>query len=66
MSKIKDLILWIDEASYEDLLRRWRFAELGDNIFQGEIGQYYSNSMFEKRELLSHEEQVRISKKVGW
>lgn len=36
---------WIDEASYEDLLRRWRYAPPGDPIFVGETGQHYLEQM---------------------
>lgn len=36
---------WIDNANYEQLLRRWRFAPSGDEIFQGESGQYYKEVM---------------------
>ena len=32
---------WIDNASYRQLLQRWRFAPIGDLFFQGEIGDYY-------------------------
>lgn len=57
---------WIDNASYEELLKRWRFSSVGDTIFQGEIGKYYSKIMSEKKNNLSHEEQVRISKNIDW
>ena len=40
---------WIDKASYETLLCKWRFAPAGDVIFQGEIGECYSKVMSEKR-----------------
>ena len=54
---------WIDDASYEDLLRRWRFSEAGDPIFVGELGEYYKKIMFEKRDKTNH---VAASKKIGW
>jgi hypothetical protein len=58
---------WIDAASYEALLRRWRFAPAGgDPIFQGEVGDYYNEVMFKKRDALPAGEQVRASKAVGW
>lgn len=57
---------WISGADYETLLRKWRFAEVGDPLFQGEVGEYYSKTMFSKRDDLSHEEQVRASKNIGW
>lgn len=54
---------WIDAATYEDLLSKWRFASLGDPMFQGEIGDYYSKVMAEKRKTADH---VQASKNVGW
>lgn len=58
--KIKE---WIDEASYEALLRKWRFANLGDKMFSGEEGKYYSKVMLEKKDECDH---VAVSKRVGW
>jgi hypothetical protein len=40
----------IDAMSYEDLLRRWRFAPTGTEIFQGESGDYYAAEMARKRD----------------
>ncbi len=57
---------WIDGASYEDMLREWRFALAGDPMFQGETGEYFKKTMQEKKNALSADQQVRASKKVGW
>ncbi len=57
---------WIDKATYDQLLQRWRFAPISDPIYQAEIGIYYVNVMREKKEELSHDEQVSASKAVGW
>jgi len=54
---------WIDNASYEELLRKWRFAPIGDPYFQGETGDYYSKVMKEKKQNCDH---VQASKKIGW
>lgn len=54
---------WIDAASYEELLNKWRFASVGDPMFQGEIGEYYSKVMAEKRKTADH---IQASKSVGW
>jgi len=54
---------WIDNASYETLLERWRFAPAGDSIFIGEVGEYYSKVMGEKKQTCDH---VQASKNVGW
>ena len=57
---------WIDNADYEALLKKWRFAPTGDLFFQGDIGDYYSKVMAKKRDEISHEEAVKISKALGW
>ena len=62
----EEMIKWIDGTSFEELLRKWRFATAGDPFFQGEIGQYYSKVMFAKRDAMKHNEAVQISKNVGW
>ncbi len=54
---------WIDSASYELLLRKWRFATIGDPMFQGETGEYYAKVMQEKRKSEDH---VQASKNIGW
>ena len=54
---------WIDKASYEKMLHRWRFAPAGDEIFQGDTGPYYSRIMREKREKT---DPVAANKNVGW
>lgn len=57
---------WIDNATYEELLRKWRFTPSGDPMFEGEVGAYYAKVMGIKRGDLSHEEQVATSKRIGW
>ncbi len=57
---------WIDNASMEDLLRKQRYAPLGDPLFQGEIGQYYAQKMGEKRKEVGPEEYTAASKRIGW
>ena len=57
---------WILKSDYETLLRKWRFGEVGDPYFQGEVGEFYKNTLFAKRDALPHEEQVRASKNIGW
>jgi hypothetical protein len=56
----------IDSMDYESMLRLWRFAPIGHPMFQGELGQYYAEAMNRKREEVCNEEQVRISKEIGW
>lgn len=57
---------WIDNASFEDLLRKWRFAPAGDPFFQGECGDYYSKVMAEKKAEAGHDASVQASKNIGW
>lgn len=56
----------IDAMTYEQLLRQWRFAPLGDPMFQGEQGEYYSTRMEDKRLEVGPEEHTRVSKLIGW
>jgi len=62
---IKQMKEWIDNASYRELLRRWRFSPAGDPFFRNdtEIGDYYSKVMNEKKK---HVNAVAVSKRVGW
>ena len=66
---------WIDAASYENLLHKWRFAPAGDPFFQGKTGDYYKEVMARKRveagnaehtRISKSAEHTRISKSVGW
>ena len=57
---------WIDNATYEQLLSRWRFAPIGDLMFQGEVGDYYAEVMARKGEEVGNEEAVRASENIGW
>ena len=46
----QELLDWIDGASYEQLLRRWRFAPAGDpffnrTLFGGRVAQHYEDTM---------------------
>jgi hypothetical protein len=57
---------WIDNASYESLLHRWRFAISGDPFFQGDTGEYYKKVMAEKKAALPPGEAANCSKRIGW
>lgn len=57
---------WIDTATYRTLLERWRFAPVGDPLFQGETGDYYAKVMFGKRDALPAEVAAAESKSIGW
>ena len=57
---------WIDKATYQELLRKNRFAPIGDELFLGDLGGYFMKAMNEKKNKLSPDEQVQASKNVGW
>ncbi|MES2201171.1 MAG: hypothetical protein V4498_02860 [candidate division FCPU426 bacterium] len=40
---------WIDAASYEELLRKWRFHPIGHRLFMGDTGRYYSKMLHARR-----------------
>lgn len=61
-----ELMVWIDGASYADLLEKWRFGDVGDALFQGAIGRHYARVLFQKRDAAGHEAAVQASKAVGW
>lgn len=66
ITKEEDMKRWINEASYGELLKKWRFAPSGDPFFEGEIGIYYREELVRRESILSHEERVKVSKKIGW
>jgi len=58
---------WIDAASYEELLRKWRFEPGGSPWFAREIGIYYANRMAEMRNSKGgNDAHVAASKAIGW
>lgn len=62
----EEMKAWIDSASYEELLRRWRFAPIGSPWFLGEVGKHFSNVMMDRRREVGDLEHTRISKIIGW
>ena len=54
----------IDSLYYEDLLKHWRFAPVGDPWFQGETGEYWGKRMAELR--TQGADHVGASKRIGW
>lgn len=55
---------WIDNADYEQMLHKWRFAPIGDPYFSDpETWSYFDKIMKQKK---SRVDPVAISKKVGW
>lgn len=58
-------IAWIDQASIEELLRKWRFAPAGDGFFYREVGRHFAAVLKERREA-DPNAYVEASKRVGW
>jgi hypothetical protein len=57
---------WIDSASYEQLLCKWRFAPIGDPMFTDiDTSDYYKEVMAKKR-LETKDNGVSSSKSIGW
>ncbi len=65
MMTIEQMKEWIDNASYGQLLARWRFAPAGSPWFQGELGDYYAQAMDKSRRETDNGECVRASKALG-
>lgn len=57
---------WIVSASYEELLRKWRFEPSGSQWFQGELGEFFSQTMQVKKLSMSEAGPSQASKRVGW
>lgn len=64
----EELRKWIDEASYEELFRKRRFAPAGDPLFSTDtgMGDYFEEAMAAKELHVSPGERVAISKRIGW
>ena len=62
----EELIAWINGASLEDLLRKWRFQPPGSTLFCGRIGEHYAQTMASRRDELGLDAWTAASKKVGW
>lgn len=58
--------LRIDKMTYTEMLRQIRYATAGDPMFLGETGAYFYQVFAKKREAVTHENRVRISKEIGW
>ena len=57
---------YIDGLTYEEMLRKMRYAPVGDPMFQGETGEYFLKVMGQKRDRLATGEHTAISKRIGW
>ena len=57
---------WIENASYQSLLHRWRFAPVGDPMFSGDLGEHYKRIINIKRAIDGDEATIQASKSIGW
>lgn len=56
----------IDAMPVREMLRRNRFAPIGDPLFMNETGDYFLKVMQEKRAAMGAEAWTALSKDVGW
>lgn len=56
----------IDEMDYQQMLYKWRFSPVGSHWFQGEVGDYFTKVMNEKRAAVGSEAHTAASKEIGW
>jgi hypothetical protein len=56
---------WIDNATLEQLLHKWRFCPIGDTYFQGKRGEYFKDVMVNLKNA-NPADWVSASKHVGW
>jgi hypothetical protein len=47
--------------SHEDLCRRWRFSKAGVPLFQGEVGDYFADTLKARGGFTPE-----ISRRIGW
>lgn len=62
----QEMRVWIENASYQELLYKWRFEPSGSPWFQGDVGVYYHNVLRQRKDSLTPAERVTASKQVGW
>jgi len=62
----EEMMDWIDNATLEQLMCEWRFAPVGDPLFQGEVGKHYKEVMRRKKDEVGHDQHVATSKNIGW
>ncbi len=66
MNPDSDVVEWCKNASYEQMLSKWRFAPSGDKFFTGDNGKYFAFIMKEKRAQITDAEHTQASKNIGW
>jgi hypothetical protein len=66
MPDLEEMKAWVDNASFTELLTKWRFEPAGSPWFIGEMGDYFTAVMGQKQKDIPREVQVAASKAVGW
>ena len=56
----------IDDMSYYDMVKKWRFAQIGDILFSGDVGLYFGDSLIKKGKEFTAIKKSEISKSIGW
>lgn len=61
----EEMLAWIEQASYEDLLRKWRFEPTGSPWF---VDDEISTPFIKRMEKLKAEgaNHTQASKNIGW
>ncbi|MES2624654.1 MAG: hypothetical protein V4628_05220 [Pseudomonadota bacterium] len=58
---------WIDNAGYKELLERSRHVAPGDKLLNdADTREYFQIALWRKRQALTQEDAMAISKAVGW
>lgn len=58
---------WIESATYEQLLQKWRFEPIGSPWFADTaVSDAFSAKFIKLRDEISDEERIGASKRVGW
>ena len=56
---------WIDNASYEQLLQKCRYAPVGDPMFVGDTSSHFMATMARRKEEVGPAEAVAASKRIS-
>lgn len=60
------MIEWIDNATYDQLLSRWRFSPIGSPFFSGKVGVHFTEVMRKRETEVGDAEHTAASKRIGW
>lgn len=60
------MIEWINNASYLELLTKWRKTTIPSRWFVGRVGDHFTRVFYAKKDATSEADRVAASKQVGW